>query len=129
MVTHIPDSLERLTQADLIGVVRDLIGEVGRLRAGNEKLSGALTKLKAEHQAVKDELARLKKLPPRPPQKPSGMDQATDRGGSGGGGANSAAGAKSSRRRGSQLDKLTIGATVVVRAKAPARATRATRRS
>src|SRR6266853_4325467 len=94
MTTGIPDSLERLTQADLIGVVRELIGEVGRLRAENEKLSGALTKLKTEHQAIKDELARLKNLPPRSPQKPSGMDKATDRGGSsfdersGGGGAN-----------------------------------------
>src|SRR5712692_5542746 len=117
MTTGIPDSLERLTRADLIGVVRDLIGEVGRLRAENEKLSGALTKLKTEHQAIKDELARLKNLPPRPPQKPSGMDKATDRGGSG---AKGAEGEKSSRRRGSQLDKLTIGATVVVRAKAPA---------
>jgi hypothetical protein len=67
MATPIPDSLERLSQADLIGVVRDLIGEVGRLRAENEKLVDALTKLKAEHQAIKDELARLKKLPPRPP--------------------------------------------------------------
>ena len=131
MAARIPDSLERLTQADLIGVVRDLIGEVGRLRAENEKLSGALRKLKVEHQAVKDELARLKNLPPRPPQKPSGMDNATERGGLGGGGDKSAAGEKSSRRRGSQLDKLTIGVTVVVRAKAPAgsRATRATRRS
>src|SRR5712692_7593301 len=120
MTTGIPDSLERLTQADLIGVVRELIGEVGRLRAENEKLSGALTKLKTEHQAIKDELARLKNLPPRPPQKPSGMDKATDRGGSGGGGAKSPEGGKSPRRRGSQLDKLTIDATVVVRAKAPA---------
>ena len=120
MAARIPDSLERLTQADLIGVVRDLIGEVGRLRAENEKLSGALRKLKVEHQAVKDELARLKNLPPRPPQKPSGMDNATERGGLGGGGDKSAAGENSSRRRGSQLDKLTIGVTVVVRAKAPA---------
>src|ERR1700693_422393 len=119
MTSRLPDSLERLTQADLIGVVRDLIGEVGRLRAESEKLSGALTKLKAEHQVVKDELARLKNLPPRPPQKPSGMDKATDRGGSGGG-AKSPEGEKSRRRRGSQLDKLTIDATVVVRAKAPA---------
>ena len=78
MVARIPDSLEQLTHADLIGVVRDLIGEVGRLRAENEKLGGALRKLKVEHQAVKDELARLKNPPPRPPQKPSGMDQATD---------------------------------------------------
>src|SRR5258707_15575881 len=82
MTTGIPDSLERLTQADLIGVVRELIGEVGRLRAENEKLSGALTKLKTEHQAIRDELARLNNLPPRPPQKPSGMDKASDRGGS-----------------------------------------------
>jgi hypothetical protein len=74
-----PDSLDRLTQADLIGVVRELIGEVGRLRAENEKLSGAFAELKTEHQAVKDELARLKSLPPRPPQKPSGMGGTTVR--------------------------------------------------
>src|ERR1700752_3501962 len=117
MTARIPDSLEPLTQAELIGVVRELIGEVGRLRAENEKISGALTKLRVEHQAVRDELARLKNLPPRPPQTPSGMDKATDRGGPGGGGDK---GEKSSSRRGSQLDKLTIGATVVVRAKVPA---------
>ena len=117
MATPIPDSLERLSQSDLIGVVRDLIGEVGRLRAENEKLSDALTKLKAEHQAAKDELARLKKLPLRPPQKPSGMDKATD---GDGGRDKSPAGEASRRRRGSQLDKLTIGATVIVRAQAPA---------
>jgi hypothetical protein len=119
MAAGIPDSLERLTQADLIGVVRELIGEVGRLRAENEKLSGAFAELKTEHQAVKDELARLKNLPPRPPQKPSGMDKATERGVSGDGDAKSPEGEKSSRRRGSQLDKLTIGATIVVGAKAP----------
>ena len=118
MAARPPDSLDRLTQADLIGVVRELIGEVGRLRAENEKLSGAFAELKTEHQAVKDELARLKSLPPRPPQKPSGMDKATDRSVSGGGDKNPE-GKKSSRRRGSQLDKLTIGATVVVGAKVP----------
>ena len=42
MTTGIPDSLERLSHTDLIGVVRELIGEVGRLRTENEKLSGAL---------------------------------------------------------------------------------------
>jgi hypothetical protein len=110
------DSLERLTHADLIGVVRDLIGEVTRMRAENEKLGGALAKLRVEHQAAKDELARLKGLPPRPPFKPSGMDKSTDakepetRGGK----------KRSLRRRGSQLDKLKIGATVVVKADAPA---------
>src|ERR1700747_771830 len=120
MTARIPDSLERLTQADPIGVVRGGIGGVGRLRADEAKLSGALTRLKAEHQAVKDELARLKNLPPRPPQKPSGMDKATDLSVLGGDGAKSPAGEKSSRRRGSKLDKLTIDATVVVRTQAPA---------
>jgi transposase IS66 family protein len=117
MVTSIADSLEGLSHADLIGVVRELLGEVRRFRTENEKLSGTLAKLRAEHQAVKDELARLKKLPPRPPHRPSGMDKATDPGGSEAGGDK---GGRSTRRRGSQLDKLTIGATVVVRARAPA---------
>ena len=78
MAARIPDSLDRLSHDDLIGVVRDLIQEVTRLRSENEKLSVALGKLRVEHQAVKDELARLKHLPPRPPIKPSGMDKATD---------------------------------------------------
>jgi regulator of replication initiation timing len=69
------DSLECLTHADLIGVVRDLIGEATRMRAENEKLGGALAKLRVEHRAVKDELVRLKALPPRPKIKPS-KDQA-----------------------------------------------------
>ena len=116
MAARIPDSLERLSHDDLIGVVRDLIHEVTRLRAENEKLGGALGKLRIEHQAIKDELARLKHLPPRPPIKRSGMDKATDAKGPEGGGEK---GGGSTQRRGSQLDKLTIGATVVVAAKAP----------
>jgi hypothetical protein len=67
-----PDSLERLTPAELIGVVHELIGELTRLRSESEKLSGALARLRVDHQAVKDELARLKHLPRRPPDKPSG---------------------------------------------------------
>lgn len=113
-----PDSLERLSHADLIGVVRDLIGEVARLRAENEKLGAALTKLRGEHQAVKDELARLKGLPPRPPIKPSGMDKSTGAKKPTIGGDKKAE--RSSRRRGGQLDRLKIGATVVVKADAPA---------
>jgi Transposase IS66 family len=111
------DSLECLTQAELIGVVRELIGEVTRLRAENEKLCGALSKLKVEHQAVKEELARLKHLPPRPPQKPSGMEKSTNVKEPGGYGDKDG---RSTRRRGSQLDKLTIDATIVVKAKPPA---------
>ena len=75
-----------------------------------------MAKVRIEHQAVKDELARLKGLPPRPPFKPSGMDKSTDakepETGSGK--------KRSLRRRGKQLDRLKIGATVVMKADAPA---------
>ena len=110
------DSFDRFSHANLIGVVRDLIREVERLRGENEALGGALAKLRIEHQAVKDELARLKHLPPRPPIKPSGMERATR------GGATRTDGEKggrSMRRRTSHLDKLTIGATIVVKANPP----------
>jgi hypothetical protein len=80
MATPRPDdSLDRLPRAELAALVRTLTGEVTRLISRSEELEGALAKLKIEHQAVKDELARLKNLRPRPPQKPSGMDKATDR--------------------------------------------------
>ena len=118
MTSPPPDSLERLTPADLIGVVRDLIGEVTRLRGENEKLGAALAKLRGEHQAVKDELARLKGLPPRPPVKPSGMDKSTDAKEPTTSGGKKAE--RSLRRRGRQLDRLKIGATVVVKTNPPA---------
>ena len=105
-----PDLSERLTHADLIGVVRDLIGEVTRMQAETEKLGGALAKLRVDHQAVKDELARLKHLPPRPPIKPSGMDKSTQAKGPE---AGDEKGGRSSRRRGSQLDRLKIGETLL----------------
>src|SRR5271166_5892977 len=117
MILPPPDSLERLTHADLIGVVRDLIGEVTRMRAAAEKRDGAMAKLRVEHQAVKDQLARLKPLPPRPPIESPGMDKATQAKGPESGDEK---GGRSSRRRGSQLDRLKIGATVVVKADPPA---------
>ena len=113
-----PGSLDRLTHADLIGVVRELVGEVTRLRAENEKLGVELATLRIEHQATKDELARLKGLPPRPPFKPSGMDKSTGAKEPATGGDKKAE--RSSRRRGRQLDRLKIGATVVVKADPPA---------
>src|SRR5271170_6248037 len=116
MTAGLPDSLERLSHADLILVVRELVHEVTRLGAENEKLSVALAQLKVEHQAVKDELARLKKLPPRPPQKPSGMDKATDRPDPQ---TDVSKGGRSTERRGSNLDKLTVTRTVVVEVEAP----------
>jgi len=104
------DSLERLTHADLIG-------EATRMRAQNEKLGGALAKLRVEHQAVTDELARPKALPPRPKIKPSGMNKSTQAKGPV---AGDDKGGRSSRRRGSRLDRLKIGAAVVAKADPPA---------
>lgn len=117
MAPDLPDSLERLSHSDLIGAMRDLVGEFTRLRAEHEKVLGTLAKLQIEHQAVKDELARYKKLPPRPPQKPSGMEKATDQPNTAAGGVK---GERSTRRRGSNLDKLKIDRTVVVAVAAPA---------
>ena len=117
MAPDLPDSLERLSHSDLIGAVRDLVGEFTRLRAEHEKVLETLAKLRIEHQAVKDELARYKKLPPRPPQKPSGMEKATDLPDAGAGGTKDG---RSTRRRGSNLDKLKINRTVVLKADAPA---------
>src|SRR5271155_1562435 len=116
MSPDLPDSLERLSHSDLIGAMRDLVGEFTRLREKHEELIGAFAKLKVEHQAVKDELARLKKLPPRPPQKPSGMDKATDRPDPQ---TDVSKGGRSTERRGSNLDKLTVTRTVVVEVEAP----------
>ncbi len=73
-----PDSHERLSHSDLIVAMRDLRSAFVQLQSKHEELSGALAKLRIEHQAVEDELARYEKLPPRPPQKPSGMEKATD---------------------------------------------------
>src|ERR1700684_4070210 len=68
------DSLECMTPTELVGLVRRLLGEVKRLRAENEKVSAAWVGLRVENQTLKDEIARLKQLPPRPPMKPSGME-------------------------------------------------------
>jgi hypothetical protein len=71
------DSLDGLGAAELVGLVHRLIGEVERLGRENEKLTAALAAAKHENQQLKDEIRRLKGLPPRPPMKPSGMEKAT----------------------------------------------------
>ncbi len=85
----LPDaaSLEALSLAELRDVVGRLVGEVRRLHSDNASLQArvdaqqvTMTALRAENQALRDEVARLKGLPPRPPSRPSGMEQATQPG-------------------------------------------------
>lgn len=110
-----PDSLENLSLAELVGLVRGLMGEVGRLRKENEKLTAALASAKRENQELKDEIRRLKSLPPRPPMKPSGMEKATDRQAE----TPSAPPAPPPRRRGPGATQLSIDRTVTLTASAP----------
>src|SRR4028118_532939 len=70
-------SLEVLSLAELRELVGALASEVIRLRALGEAQQASLAALKLENQALRDEVARLKGLPPRPPSRPSGMGEAT----------------------------------------------------
>lgn len=100
-------SLETLSLAEL----REL---VGTLLAKVAELSSAHAALKTENQSLRDEVARLKGLPPRPPSRPSGMEKATD-GGTGPG----KSGKRSRRRRGAKRDRDAVTAEVVVKAAPP----------
>src|SRR5829696_6006520 len=94
--------LEALSPAELRGLGGELIAEVDRLRA--------------ENRALRDEVARLKGLPPRPPPaRPSGLEQAT-----GGGTGTGKGGRRSRRRRGAKRDRDAVTAEVVVKAAPPA---------
>ena len=109
------DSLEGLNPTELVGLVRRVIGEVERLREENEKLNATVTALRLENQQLKDEIRRLKGLPPRPPIKPSGMERATDRPAAEKPGKADAP----PRRRGPGVSKLSIDRTVTLTASAP----------
>ena len=106
-----------MTPTELVGLVRRLLCEVERLRAENEKLSAALAGFRVENQTLKDEIARLKHLPPRPPHKPSGMEKATERPE---GGTRDDEDGSSKRRRGPGLSKLKIDRRVTLTIEAPA---------
>ncbi len=81
----LPDaaSLEGFSVAELRAVVGALVAEIGALRSSTEAQQATISVLRAENQALRDEVARLKGLPPRPPSRPSGMEQATQPGAAG----------------------------------------------
>src|SRR5918994_5137537 len=114
-------SLEALSLAELRELVGALISEVSELRAENtalqsraESQQASLAALRAENQALRDEVARLKGLPSRPPiSRPSGMEKATSGPWLGGGGK------RSRRGRGAKRDRDAVTAEVVVKAAPP----------
>src|SRR4051812_24841241 len=120
----LPDtaSLEALSLAELRDLVGVLVVEVRRLRSDNAALREAdeaqqatITALRAENQVLRDEVARLKGLPPRPPLRPSGMERATEAERPGAG----ETGSGSKRRRGPKRDRDAVTAEVVVEAAVP----------
>ena len=85
----LPDaaSLEALSRAGLREVVGRLVGAVRQMHSDNAALQAradaqqaTIGALRAENQVLRDEVARLKGLPPRPPLRPSGVEQATQPG-------------------------------------------------
>src|SRR3954466_3261848 len=72
-----PNVTTPLSSTALRELVSDLAGKIARLEQEVEQLRLDNSNLRHDNQALKDEIARLKNLPPRPPFKPSGMEKAT----------------------------------------------------
>jgi hypothetical protein len=104
--------IDDLPLADLRRVVGTLLTEMSRLQGELGELKAVVATKDAEIVALKDEIARLKGLPPRPKfkLKPSGMEEATSK----------PAGKKGRKRgRGSLRDKLVVTSEVKLKAKVP----------
>ena len=112
----LPDAapLEGFSLAELREVVGRLVGEVRRLHSDNAALQVKVDAQQATITALRDEAARLKSLPLRPPLRPSGMEQATQPGAAG----------KDEKRpkrpRGVKRDAQAITAERVLKASVPA---------
>jgi hypothetical protein len=72
-----PNVTTPLSSTALRELVSDLAGKIARLEQEVEQLRLDNSNLRHDNQALKEEIARLKNLPPRPPFKPSGMEKAT----------------------------------------------------
>jgi Transposase IS66 family len=112
----LPDaaSLEGLSLAELRDLVGMLVAEVRALRAGADTQQETISALRSENRALRDEVARLKSLPPRPPSRPSGMEKATEPE------ATSASKERSRRRRGPKRDRNAVTVERVLKAAVPA---------
>ena len=122
------DSLEALSAGDLRGLIARLTTELSALRVSLSGLEGRISGLEdenttlreqaaaltAQNRTLKDEVARLKELPQRPPHKPSGMEQSTETG------PIAKKKLRSRRRRGATLPRISITQEVVLPAAAPA---------
>jgi hypothetical protein len=97
----------------LRATVTGLEFRIGGLEDENTTLREQAAALTAQNRTLKDEVARLKELPRRPPDKPSGMEQSTQAG------QIAKKKSRSRRRRGATLPRIAITEEVTLPAAAP----------